>query len=162
MNSDFYSDSFCFLAYDKDNPEHVRALEKLLSDPLVDEYFNSLESNLKDEDTFWDSAYLVSNYDEIIGYLAIFMDAKEAELHYAVVPEFRGIRNNSNETIGCQIVREASIGLFRRCKSLKYLKLMIEKSNIRSTKAALRAGYKQVEKGFYNKFTLNREDAMSL
>lgn len=162
MNSDFYSDSFCFLAYDKDNPEHVKALEKLLSDPLVDEYFNSLESNLEDEDTFWDSAYLVSNYDEIIGYLAIFMDAKEAELHYAVVPEFRGIRNNSNETIGCQIVREASIGLFRRCKSLKYLKLMIEKSNIRSTKMALRAGYKQVEKGFYNKFTLSREDAMSL
>ena len=120
------------------------------------------ESNLEDEDTFWDSAYLVSNYDEIIGYLAIFMDAKEAELHYAVVPEFRGIRNNSNETIGCQIVREASIGLFRRCKSLKYLKLMIEKSNIRSTKTALRAGYKQVEKGFYNKFTLSREDAMSL
>ena len=50
MNSDFYSDSFCFLAYDKDNPEHVKALEKLLSDPLVDEYFNSLESNLEDED----------------------------------------------------------------------------------------------------------------
>lgn len=162
MNSDFYSDSFCFLAFDESNPEHVRALENLLSDPLVDEYFNSLESNLEGDSDFWDSAYLVSNYDSIVGYLAFFMDAREAELHYAVVPEFRGIRNNSNETIGCQIVREASTGLFSRCKSLKCLKLMIDKSNIRSTKAAIRAGYKQVSKGLYNKFVLSREDAMHL
>lgn len=160
MNSDFYSDSFCFLSFDKDNPEHVEALEKLVSDPLVDEYFTSLEAHLENDSSFWDSAFLVSNYVDIVGYLAVFMDAKEAELHYAVVPEFRGIRNNSNETVGCQIVREASTSLFSRCKSLKYLKLMIEKSNIRSTKAALRAGYKQVSKGKFNEFNLKREDAM--
>ena len=119
--------------------EHVKAKCFLVTNPEVRKYLNdTIDKNLNSKNN---NAYLVSRDDRIVGYLGVFDLRDYLELHYAVVGSYRGYKFSLTETTGCQILKEASENLFERYKSIEFIKLDIETSNIRSKKAALAAGY---------------------
>ena len=128
-----------FMTFNPKRIEHVKAKCFLVTNPEVREYLNdTIDKNLNPKNN---NAYLVSRDDRIVGYLGVFDLRDYLELHYAVVGSYRGYKFSLTETTGCQILKEASENLFERYKSIEFIKLDIETSNIRSKKAALAAGY---------------------
>lgn len=139
----FTSKNFSFFTFDYNNHEHLNFLRSMEKDPLVQKYLKSISVFLleKDSSDELSNAYLVGHNNDIVGYLNLFNDGDSEEFHYAVAPNFRSIRNNSNETYGCQILKEASETIFERHLEIEYIKLYIEKVNLRSINAARRAGF---------------------
>ncbi|MCI6932465.1 MAG: hypothetical protein MR765_05015 [Tenericutes bacterium] len=128
-----------FMTFNPKRIEHVKAKCFLVTNPEVRKYLNdTIDKNLNPKNN---NAYLVSRDDRIVGYLGVFDLRDYLELHYAVVGSYRGYKFSLTETTGCQILKEASENLFERYKSIEFIKLDIETSNIRSKKAALAAGY---------------------
>ncbi len=142
--SSFITPSFRFFTFDYTSKSHIEFLKVMKKDEDVSKYLGSIEDFLiqGDSEDELNNAYLVGRGNNIVGYLNLFNGGIGEEMHYAVSPNFRGIRNNSNETMGCQIVKEASTSIFRRHKEIEYISLFIEKMNIRSIKVAERAGFK--------------------
>lgn len=144
----FSTEYFDFYTYDPNNPKHIEAKESLENDPIVNNYLKSIDLNLNMNisDYIFDNTYLVAVNDTIVGYLAMFDYGKIEELHYAVIDKYRGLRIAKDETIGEAIVKDASEALFDRYKGLKYIRLFIESSNIRSAKVASKVGFKLCER----------------
>ena len=135
----FNTPNYEFMTFNPKRIEHVKAKCFLVTNPEVREYLNdTIDKNLNPKNN---NAYLVSRDDRIVGYLGVFDLRDYLELHYAVVGSYRGYKFSLTETTGCQILKEASENLFERYKSIEFIKLDIETSNIRSKKAALAAGY---------------------
>ena len=135
----FRTDNYEFMTFNPKRIEHVKAKCFLVTNPEVRKYLNdTIDKNLNPKNN---NAYLVSRDDRIVGYLGVFDLRDYLELHYAVVGSYRGYKFSLTETTGCQILKEASENLFERYKSIEFIKLDIETSNIRSKKAALAAGY---------------------
>lgn len=139
----FESPSFSFFTFDYNNYDHLVFLKEMEKDPLIRHYLKSISDFLLEGDSGDElsNAYLVGHNDDIIGYLNLFNDGDNEEFHYAVAPNFRSIRNNSNETYGCRILKEASKVIFERHLEIDYIKLYIEKKNLRSVNVARRAGF---------------------
>ncbi len=147
--SSFETKSFEFFSYDFSLESHREFAKDLIRDPNVDKYLKNVDAFIyNDTEMPLNNAYLVGNKDNIVGYINLYERINAVEMDYAVGPKFRGIRNNSNETIGCQILRETSEYIFENYDFIKFISLYIEKSNIRSIKAAQRAGFKLVD-SFY-------------
>lgn len=128
-----------FMTFNPKRIEHVKAKCFLVTNPEVREYLNdTIDKNLNPKNN---NAYLVSRDDKVVGYLGVFDLRDYLELHYAVIGSYRGHKFSLTETTGCQILKEASENLFERYKSIEFIKLDIEASNIRSRKTALAAGY---------------------
>ena len=107
MNS-FETPNFKFFTYDFNNKLDVEFIKELIEDEDTDRYLKSIVAFInKDSFNPLKTAYLVSNNDNIVGYLNLYEDNRIVELDLAVGPKHRGIKNNSNETIGCQILKEA-------------------------------------------------------
>ncbi len=141
MNS-FETSNFKFFTYDFNNKLDVEFIKELIEDEDTDRYLKSIVAFInKDSFNPLKTAYLVSNNDNIVGYLNLYEENRIVELDLAVGPKHRGIKNNSNETIGCQILKEASNYLFDNYIFIRYLRGMIAKSNIKSIKTALNAGF---------------------
>ena len=137
--SSFNTPNYEFMTFNPKRIEHVKAKYFLITNPEVRKYLNdTIDKNLNPKNN---NAYLVSRDDRIVGYLGVFDLRDYLELHYAVVGSYRGYKFSLTETTGCQILKEASENLFERYKSIEFIKLDIETSNIRSKKAALAAGY---------------------
>ena len=135
----FNTTNYEFMTFNLKRIEHVKATCFLVTNPEVRKYLNdTIDKNLNPKNN---NAYLVSRDDRIVGYLGVFDLRDYLELHYAVVGSYRGYKFSLTETTGCQILKEASENLFERYKSIEFIKLDIETSNIRSKKAALAAGY---------------------
>ena len=135
----FNTTNYEFMTFNPKRIEHVKAKCFLVTNPEVRKYLNdTIDKNLNPKNN---NAYLVSRDDRIVGYLGVFDLRDYLELHYAVVGSYRGYKFSLTETTGCQILKEASENLFERYKSIEFIKLDIETSNIRSKKAALAAGY---------------------
>ena len=135
----FNTRNYEFMTFNPKRIEHVKAKCFLVTNPEVRKYLNdTIDKNLNPKNN---NAYLVSRDDRIVGYLGVFDLRDYLELHYAVVGSYRGYKFSLTETTGCQILKEASENLFERYKSIEFIKLDIETSNIRSKKAALAAGY---------------------
>ena len=135
----FNTPNYEFMTFNPKRIEHVKAKCFLVTNPEVREYLSdTIDKNLNPKNN---NAYLVSRDDRIVGYLGVFDLRNYLELHYAVVGSYRGYKFSLTETTGCQILKEASENLFERYKSIEFIKLDIETSNIRSKKAALAAGY---------------------
>lgn len=145
--SSFYTDNFEFMTYDPKDYDHVLALQSLENDPQVQEYLHTISEYLEDSDgkDTLNQAYLVGNDFGIVGYLAMFNYDSMEEFHYATLSEYRGIRNDSNETIGAQIVKEASQEVFDRYRFIKRIRLIIKAENIRSIKTAEACGFKRTD-----------------
>lgn len=143
--SSFETKNFQFFSYDFTSKYHQNFVRELIKDPNVNTYIKNIEAFIyRDTEIPLNNAYLVGKDDLIVGYINLFEDRLIVEMDYAVTPNMRGIRNNSNETIGCQILRETSEYLFDSYDFIKFIRLSIAKSNIRSIKAAERAGFKLV------------------
>ena len=135
----FNTTNYEFMTFNPKRIEHVKAKCFLVTNPEVRKYLNdTIDKNLNPKNN---NAYLVSRDDRLVGYLGVFDLRDYLELHYAVVGSYRGYKFSLTETTGCQILKEASENLFERYKSIEFIKLDIETSNIRSKKAALAAGY---------------------
>ena len=135
----FNTPNYEFMTFNPKRIEHVKAKCFLVTNPEVRKYLNdTIDKNLNPKNN---NAYLVSRDDRIVGYLGVFDLRDYLELHYAVVGSYRGYKFSLTETTGCQVLKEASENLFERYKSIEFIKLDIETSNIRSKKAALAAGY---------------------
>ena len=155
----FKTQSFDFFKFNPDIIKHHEFLQKLLNDEHIQAYLKDIETFILEEDTnnIYDNAYLVGLNDNIVGYLALFNYSKIIEFHYAVEPSFRGIRNNSNETIGCRIVKEASSYLFTINKKIDLIRLFIDEENIESIKMAKRAGFTLTDTcGYYQEYIKHR------
>ena len=146
----FNSEHFSFFTFDPLNFRQLDFVKELTKDPLIASQLLLLEENLyyTNSDDLLSNAYLVGMDDNIVGYLSLYNYTNHVGMDYAVHSDFRGIRNNSNETIGCQILKESSEFIFREYKKIEFLKLLISNRNIRSIKAALRAGFTSPEKGY--------------
>lgn len=143
--SSFKTKNFQFFSYDFSSKYHQDFVRELIKDPNVETYIKNIEAFIyRDTEIPLNNAYLVGKDDLIVGYINLFEERLIVEMDYAVSPNMRGIRNNSNETIGCQILRETSEYLFDSYDFIKFIRLSIAKSNIRSIKAAERAGFKLV------------------
>lgn len=135
----FNTSNYEFMTFNPKRIEHVKAKCFLVTNPEVREYLSdTIDKNLNPKNN---NAYLVSRDDKVVGYLGVFDLRNYLELHYAVINSYRGYKFSLTETTGCQILKEASENLFERYKSIEFIKLDIETSNIRSKKAALAAGY---------------------
>lgn len=145
MNS-FNTKSFNFYTYDYTNENHRTFIKELLADPLVNNYIKDIDTFLYQEsDDPLNSAYLVGKDDLIVGYINLYEYHLIVDIDLAVGESFRGIRNNSLETVGTKILRETSEYILDNYKFIRYLRVMIAASNIRSIKTALNAGFKYVD-----------------
>lgn len=140
--SSFETPSLNFFSYNPSEEEHRAFVKELVADPKVNEYLKNVDAFIyQDTGIPLNNAYLVGKGDDIVGYINLYEHTRIVEMDYAVRPSFRGIRNNSNETIGCEILRETSEFLFDNYDFIRFISLYIAKSNIRSIKAAQRAGF---------------------
>ncbi len=131
MNS-FETNNFRFFTYDYANLIENLFVNELISDEGVKRYLKSIKANLeKSSDNPLRSSYLVSKDYDIVGYLNLYEEDNVVEIDLAVSPKYRNIKNNSDETIGCQIVKESSNYLFDNYAFIKYIRAMIAKSNTR-------------------------------
>ncbi len=140
--SSFETASLQFFSYDFTSPSHHAFVKELISDPNVDKYLKNVEGFIyRDTEIPLNNAFLVGKGDNIVGYINLYEELNTVAMDYAVRPSFRGIRNNSNETIGCEILRETSEFILDNYEFIRFIRLYIAKSNIRSIKAATRAGF---------------------
>lgn len=148
----FNSDHFCFYTPDINNYKDIMAIDSLSEDPLIREYLGtSFDEFLTfNGNALTDSAYLVGYQDTIIGYMALFDYYKYLEMQYAVLDNARGRKLSLNETTGSMILKESSKVLFRKVPSLEYIRLCIDKNNIRSIKTAQSAGFVLTDKSYYS------------
>lgn len=137
--------SFELYSFNPSNESHQVFLNEILNDKLTSAYLKDIDVFLlaKTNENPLENAYLVGKDNEIIGYLNLFDYANCVEMHYAVSPHFRGIRDNLNETLGCKFVKATSDFIFENYQRIEYIRLFIDKYNIESIKMALRAGFNQ-------------------
>lgn len=140
--SSFETKDLKFFSYDFSSPTHRAFVKELIGDPSVEQYLKNVDAFIyQDTEEPLNNAFLVVKGDDIVGYINLYEKHRIVDMDYAVRPSFRGIRNNSNETVGCEILRETSEFLFENYQFIKFIRLMIASSNIRSIRAALRAGF---------------------
>ena len=138
----FNTKSFNFFTLDQENSKHLYFLRELLKDEKVSAYLKDIDTFLlKDTNELLNNAYLVGLNDNIVGYLNLFDYAKCVEMHYAVLNNYRGIRDNLGDTIGCRIVKESAESIFTSYKRIEYIRLYIDEENIESISLAKRAGF---------------------
>ena len=144
--NDFETKNFKFFSYDITNELETDFVKELLNDEDTKNYIKSIDALINKESINpLRSTYLVSKDDSIVGYLNLYEEYNVVEIDLAVAPKERGIRNNSNETVGCQILKEVSEYLFDNYIFIRYLKGIIAKSNIRSIKTIQNAGFKYID-----------------
>ena len=157
--SEFKSKSFDFFSYDYSNPAHILLARRLIADPTINEYIKNIEAFIyEDTGIPLNNAYLVGHNDDLVGYINLYEKRGIVDMDYAVDSTFRGIRNASGETIGSQIIRETAETIFDSYEFVKFIRLTIAASNIRSIKAAERAGFKLKDHFFEgNEYQLHRK-----
>lgn len=151
--NEFYTEYFTFYVFDPTDEEHHDFIAQMQEDELITNAFPDILAHLgTDTGDELNNAYLVANeYEELVGFIKLVRDSKSlagVEIHSAVAKEARTnlatgqIRDRSQETVGCQILREASNYLLEQYDYIKFIKLWIRTGNIRSVNSALHAGFK--------------------
>ena len=154
MISDLKTDSFDFYSFDIKNLEHQRALYKLEEDPQIRRWFGNFEEYFTDTSDVVDglnNKFLVGKDDSIIGFVVLYDSFKFFNLDYGLLPEYRGIRLNSEQTLGSKLLLETSETILRNNAEVEYLRCYIDLQNVRSISAAKRAGfikYKEIIAGY--------------
>jgi hypothetical protein len=154
MNSVFSTPSFKFYTFDKTILEHEEFALDLYNDPSIRRYIKDIDMFIYEPfNGLFDSSYLVGEeYGDLVGFLSMYSYKDYISLMYAIDKKYRGIRNCSNETIGCQMLKETSEFIFKRNAIMKNVEMFIEKSNIRSAKTAIKAGFINDEGFLYHKY----------
>ena len=145
----FNTKNFEFFSYDFNNEMETSFLKELINDESTNKYIKNINALINKEGyNPLRNAYLVGKDNEIVGYINLYEKLNIIDIDIAVGPRFRGIKNNSNETIGCQILKDVSEYLFDNYIFIRYLRAMIAKSNNRSIKTVTNAGFKYIDSYF--------------
>ena len=139
----FKTENFNFYTFDPNNPYHINFVNELMNDADMHAYLRQFYKYLSKPDTkdTLNSAFLVGEKDNIIGYINLINVDKIEEIHLGIHPNFRGIKNSLGETYAYRIVKETSDSLFANYKLIEYLRLFIDKKNIRSISLAEKCGF---------------------
>jgi len=150
----FKTDNFKFYNLNINHPEHQKLIELFEMDELVleefgDDFLGHLSERL-------DKTYVVANEnDELIGFLGFYEMVKAKvsflDMHFSLEKSYRGIRDNSNETVGMKMVKESSDFLLANRKTIEYIQLSIHYHNKGSLAAAEAAGFIHFKQSFYRK-----------
>lgn len=134
MNN-FKTKNYEFVTFDKVLPKHVEAFMALENDPKVQEYFGVLTD-------FLDENFLLASKEgNIVGFISLYQNDRVEFIDWGLLSAYRGIRVNSEHTIGSQMVLEATNEIFKRNKLIDYFRADIRKDNIPSAILAERAGF---------------------
>lgn len=140
----FKSDSFDFYSFDTKSPEHLKALYELEDDPQIRRWFGNFGEYFKDTTdiiTDLNGKFLVGRQDEIIGFISLYDSFKFINLDYGLLPAYRGIRLDSEHTIGSKLLLETSEVILKNYAQIEYLRCYIDLNNIRSISTAKKAGF---------------------
>ena len=137
------TNSFNFYTFDPNNPSHINFVNELISDRDMQTYLRQFYKYLakQDHNDPLNSAFLVGYKDNIIGYINLINYEKIEEIHLGVHPNFRGVKNSLSETIAYTLTKETCNMLLNNYKLIEYLRLYIDKSNIKSIKLAEKCGF---------------------
>lgn len=141
-------DTLYLVSFDKDNKQHLEFVMELLHDETIKERFQGIFTTLSNiSDDIYDSAYLVKDGNELIGYIDIsnLDDDGAIYLREAVSEKHRG------NCYGSRILKEVTKFLFNNVGEVERIKLRIASDNISSLKTADACGYKWLEKDYYYK-----------
>lgn len=145
-------DTLSIVSYDDNIQEHRNFKRELLTDEEFKKYFGEMFIK-KADDIFTSSndlevkkAYLVKDFDEIVGMIRIFSyhESGVVNIQYAVRPSVR------KQGYGSRILKEISNFLIQN--NITCIEGNIDKNNIGSLKIATSLGYEKEE----DKFRLRR------
>lgn len=143
--TNFNTPNFEFYSFDKNSEEHQKALFLLEEDPLIKRWFGNFGkffySDPEDVISELNGKFLVGKGDDIIGFVSLLDCFKYVNLDYGLLPNFRGIRDNSNLTIGSKLLLETSDTILKNNAQIEFLRCYIDLNNIRSISAAKKAGF---------------------
>lgn len=136
---------FNFEALDFNNKEHYYIVNRLASEQSVKDYIsydfkNFVKEPKKKEDIVSNGTYIIKKDDDIIG----LVGTKELDNHGILELWMALNPSDSGHGNGTKILEEITPYLIEKVDNLNDIKFLINKNNIASKKASLKAGYNYV------------------
>lgn len=142
-------ENFSIINFEKSNNEHLDVYNDFVSGEsksnMISLIGERLQLSHKTEMLEFGNAYLITQKDNIIGYL--YLTNKSKNYIYMELSILKKYRKNN---IGSIFLNEITDYIFYNNNDLKEIRLNIDKSNIGSMKAAMNAGYYYDEEDYMN------------
>lgn len=138
--------------FNPDILEHYDFMKKSMRDSLFIKYISHIEENAwyvkeHSESFLLDSAYVVYDNDELIGYIKV----QSTYINSLVKLQYYIDSSKRKEGYGFKLLTESTEFLFNEFKELKEIELDIDKYNYPSINLALKANYKKVDREIFKR-----------
>lgn len=139
--------NFGIICFNKENYEHAKAFAEFVNGESKSNMISLVGERLmgshKTDNLDFCNAYLITHYENIIGYL--YLSAKKNNYIYL---EMSLLKQYRKKHYGSELLNEITNIIFDNNEDLKEIRLSIDKSNIGSMKSAINAGYYYEEDDF--------------
>lgn len=133
------------VGFDKKNDEHISFFKNLNSDFSIKKRFQGLLAPLVSNNDCFGRAFLVSDNDDLVGYIEIGeVDPDDNSIYLRAAID----NNKRSHNYGKQLLSETSEYLFQNT-DIDAIKLKIADDNIPSMKIAFSCGYEKIENEIY-------------
>lgn len=130
-------DELALECFDRNNKEHIEFFKKM-RDGLENRFSGVLPNLMKNNSSFFDRGYLISDNNKLIGYIDVSAyDYIEASIYLraSILSDARG------KGYAKKILKEISDYIFKNYEEVLSIRLKIADDNIYSIKTALSCGY---------------------
>lgn len=135
--------------FNKNEDEHLKVYDELVNGESKSNMISLIKERLlrskECNDLIFDNAYLIRMDNNIVGYL--YLSNKNTNYIYL---EMSILKNYRDKKLGSTLLEQITNYIFINNDNLKEIRLSIDKSNPRSMKSALNAGYYYDEDDYMN------------